>query len=740
MATEPEETADSVVAMKKPTQNGESNGKDRRGSVTSSSSRSGSRSRSGSASGSRSGSRSGSASCSHSGSRSRSGSRSGSQSHSGSRSRSGSQSVSRSRSPLKQPAIAQNSATAEKLSRARSPSHVAENGPDKPKSRSASAEQDTAKATETEVSTKAKSVSKSHSKSKSRSLSKPKIQSKSRSKSSRKSRSKSRSKSKRKSRSKSGSISRSVSRPRASLRSRSRSRSRSGSRRHYSQERNKPHTFNMYVCEFGDDCVAKDLEEAFSQCGEVESCNIIMDHVTGRSRCYGFVNFGTEEARNAALALSEPTVKGKIVRIATSDIRTNVYLGNLPRGISEEELLEKLKEMVGLQPNEIRLKPGYCFLSFLTQADAETVVDKLRNQMISEHPLRVQLSTGRKEDRGGFRRERDGDFGGRRNEADPCATLYISGLSGATDEDAVRDNFGKHGNVIRISLIKDMDNRPRGFAFVEYDKESSATEARGELDGKEIDGRFIRVQYARPHRDSRRNDDDGDRFGRGGPRGPPRRRQRSRSGGHGGGGGYGGGRDFDRGGGGGGGRYGGGPPDFDRPPRGAFGGGGAGAGGMFPPQPFGGMQPTYPMPTVGWDEASQQWVMLNAHQVSQLKIVLVVPNDPRNIDAAKSVADEAAALVVVVVLRAVGAAAAPADLRREALRESTAANAPNGPVGARLLAADAQARAEIDARTISVPIECPPGRAVPVGSAGFGEAVLAAEISVEAVGGAVEWI
>ncbi|MBP9503683.1 MAG: RNA-binding protein [Candidatus Promineofilum sp.] len=99
--------------------------------------------------------------------------------------------------------------------------------------------------------------------------------------------------------------------------------------------------------------------------------------------------------------------------------------------------------------------------------------------------------------------------------------IYVGNLSFSATEDQVRDMFAEFGDIQSLAMINDRDTgRFRGFAFVEME-DSAANAAINGLNGKEVDGRELTVNEARPREE--------------------------RSGGGGGGGGY-------RGGGGGGGR------------------------------------------------------------------------------------------------------------------------------------------------------------------------------------------
>ena len=122
--------------------------------------------------------------------------------------------------------------------------------------------------------------------------------------------------------------------------------------------------------------------------------------------------------------------------------------------------------------------------------------------------------------------------------------LFVGNLSFNATENQLQDMFAEHGPVQEVDLIVDrFSGRPRGFAFVTMETKEGADAAIKALNGKDLDGRALTVNEARP------------------------REERQRSGGGGGGGGYGGG-------GGGRGGYGGGGGGG----RGGYGGGGGGGG------------------------------------------------------------------------------------------------------------------------------------------------------------------
>ncbi|CAI9276914.1 unnamed protein product [Lactuca saligna] len=77
------------------------------------------------------------------------------------------------------------------------------------------------------------------------------------------------------------------------------------------------------------------------------------------------------------------------------------------------------------------------------------------------------------------------------------AKLFIGGLAYATDEMGLKEAFQQYGEVIDVRVITDRDSgRSRGFGFVSYTSADAANSALQDMDGKELDGRRIRVSVA----------------------------------------------------------------------------------------------------------------------------------------------------------------------------------------------------------------------------------------------------
>lgn len=110
--------------------------------------------------------------------------------------------------------------------------------------------------------------------------------------------------------------------------------------------------------------------------------------------------------------------------------------------------------------------------------------------------------------------------------------LYIGNLSYTTTEDTLREAFSNYGDVVSVYITKDkFTEQSKGFGFVEMGTDQQSERAIGGMNGKDIDGRRIRVSVAvdKPRREGgakkffkdgeerspRRFHDDGERSFRG---------------------------------------------------------------------------------------------------------------------------------------------------------------------------------------------------------------------------------
>ncbi len=83
--------------------------------------------------------------------------------------------------------------------------------------------------------------------------------------------------------------------------------------------------------------------------------------------------------------------------------------------------------------------------------------------------------------------------------------IYVGNLPYSVTESELQNLFGQHGEVVSAKIIMDhLSGRSKGFGFVEMKDNNEANAAIEQLDGKDIMGRNVKVNLAKPRTDSPR--------------------------------------------------------------------------------------------------------------------------------------------------------------------------------------------------------------------------------------------
>jgi RNA recognition motif-containing protein len=84
--------------------------------------------------------------------------------------------------------------------------------------------------------------------------------------------------------------------------------------------------------------------------------------------------------------------------------------------------------------------------------------------------------------------------------------LYVGNLSFGTTDQELEQAFSEYGELASAAVVKDRDtDRSRGFGFVEFAQEADAQKAKESMNGKELDGRALKVDEARAPKERNRS-------------------------------------------------------------------------------------------------------------------------------------------------------------------------------------------------------------------------------------------
>ncbi|VDK43953.1 unnamed protein product [Anisakis simplex] len=261
----------------------------------------------------------------------------------------------------------------------------------------------------------------------------------------------------------------------------------------------------IYVGKIPKEVYEDTLIPLFEEIGKMWDLRLMMDPLLGRNRGYAFVTYCDKEAALEAAKKYDgyEIVPGKKLKVNVSVANTRLFIGNIPKSKSKEEILAEFKEhaegvvdcIVYSSPDggENRKNRGFCFLDFNDHKTASDVKRKLHNGKI--RPWNSELVV---------------DWAEQQDEPDEetmskVRVLYVRNLKEAVTEDQLREMFSAHGELERAKKIRD-------YAFIHFKEREAAVKAMQALNGTVLEGIEIDISLAKPQSDKKKAN-------RGGPRG-----------------------------------------------------------------------------------------------------------------------------------------------------------------------------------------------------------------------------
>ncbi|KAG2069990.1 RNA-binding domain-containing protein [Suillus decipiens] len=231
-------------------------------------------------------------------------------------------------------------------------------------------------------------------------------------------------------------------------------------------------------------------------------------------------------------AEAEPSVPPKKVKLVgdntapsvSTEETKSIFVGRLSWNVDNDWLAQEFAscgEIVSAQVQTDRAtgkSRGFGYVHF-TSADAVEKALQMNGKDIDGRPVNIDKSTP--PDKTAVRENRAKSFGD--TPSPVSSVLFVGNLSFGVNEDQLWEVFGEHGDVKSVRVPTDRESgRPKGFAYVEFSALEAAQAAYGQLQGYELDGRSLRLDYSQPR--------DNAGGGRGGGRGGFGDRGRGRGG------------------------------------------------------------------------------------------------------------------------------------------------------------------------------------------------------------------
>nr|XP_031839180.1 ELAV-like protein 2 isoform X5 [Nomia melanderi] len=300
-----------------------------------------------------------------------------------------------------------------------------------------------------------------------------------------------------------------------------------------------------------------EIRSLFSSIGEVESCKLIRDKLTGQSLGYGFVNYHRPEDAEKAintlngLRLQNKTIKVSYARPSSEAIKgANLYVSGLPKNMTQQEL-ENMFSSYGriitsriLCDNITGLSKGVGFIRFDQRIEAEKAIQELNGTVPkgSSDPITVKFANNPSNNNkaippltaylapqatrrfGGPIHHPTGRFstgkamlainkglqrysplagdllansmlqGNAVNGSGWC--IFVYNLAPESEENVLWQLFGPFGAVQSVKVIRDLQtNKCKGFGFVTMTNYDEAVVAIQSLNGYTLGNRVLQVSF-----------------------------------------------------------------------------------------------------------------------------------------------------------------------------------------------------------------------------------------------------
>ncbi|EXB75946.1 putative polyadenylate-binding protein [Morus notabilis] len=249
---------------------------------------------------------------------------------------------------------------------------------------------------------------------------------------------------------------------------------------------------NVFVKNLCESIDSMGLRELFQKFGFIRSCKVATFE-DGKSRGYGFVQFETVEASNAAIReLNGQTVGDKQIyvtnfvrkmdRMSNPDAKyTNLYVKNLDSDVSQELLEEKFEKFgkiisLAIARDESGAPKGFGFVSFDNPDDARQAREEMNGTQLGSRVLYVARAQTKSERKQILRRE----YEEKRKEQIlkyKNSNVYLKNIDEDVTDEELREHFTQCGAVTSAKIMRDDKGISKGFGFICFSTPEEASKA-----------------------------------------------------------------------------------------------------------------------------------------------------------------------------------------------------------------------------------------------------------------------
>ncbi|XP_058086819.1 heterogeneous nuclear ribonucleoprotein Q-like isoform X2 [Magnolia sinica] len=261
-----------------------------------------------------------------------------------------------------------------------------------------------------------------------------------------------------------------------------------------------PHGSEIFIGGVPRDATEEDLRGLCESFGDIAEIKLVKDKETGDNKGYAFISFKTKEVAQQAIEdLHNKVFKGKTLRCSLAQVKYRLFIGKIPKSLTEEDLRKAIETNgPGVENIELLKDPqnpsrnrGFAFVEYYNHACAEYARKNMSSTKFKLDGSTPTISWA------------DPKSAPDSSAAAQVKAVYVKNLPDNTTPEQLKELFERHGEVTKVVMPPAKPGQKRDFGFIHFAERSSALKAVKETEKYEIDGHAVEACLAKPQNDKK---------------------------------------------------------------------------------------------------------------------------------------------------------------------------------------------------------------------------------------------
>ncbi|PKA61155.1 Polyadenylate-binding protein 2 [Apostasia shenzhenica] len=253
-----------------------------------------------------------------------------------------------------------------------------------------------------------------------------------------------------------------------------------------------PHGSEVYVGGIPLDATEEELRKFCEPAGEVTEVRMMKAKDSTQNKGYAFVTFRTKDlAMTAIEKLDNTELKGKKIKCSSSQAKNKLFIGNVPRSWTVEDLKKAVMEFApGVISVDLMKDPqnssrnrGFAFVEFYNHACADFSRKKMTSPKFKFDSITPTVS---------WADSKSGD------SSSQIKSIYVKNLPKDITQDQLKKLFEHHGEITKVVLPPAKPGQSKRYGFVHFAERSSTLKALENTEPYKINDDVVECSLAKP--------------------------------------------------------------------------------------------------------------------------------------------------------------------------------------------------------------------------------------------------